>query len=153
VDEVQQLLLARIAGDADPAAAPTLPDLLEQALGDDPMAAPLAAAMRKRQAAAVDPLEDLNEPTETQDPEVADVLRRLYAEVESLRARTATLADALGACKTCWGEDASCPACRGRGRAGGRSPEPNLFESTIAPAIRRRRFDLTRAEATRAEFV
>jgi hypothetical protein len=133
VDDMQQMLLARIAGDSEQGAMPSLPDLLEQALGDNPVAAPLAAALRRRQEAAAVQVDEWDED---------DVLRRLYAEVESLRARAAVLADALGACKLCWGEDITCPACRGRGYPGGRSPRGDLFESFIAPAIRRRERDM-----------
>ena len=140
---MQQMLLARIAGDSDPGAAPSLPDLLEQALGDNPMAAPLAAALRRRQEAAATQVEEWDEDDNTEDPAVADVLRRLYAEVESLRARTADLADALGACTLCWGDDIACPACHGRGRPGGRSPRGDLFESIVGPAIRRRQRDIS----------
>jgi hypothetical protein len=140
---MQQMLLARIAGDSDPDATPSLPDLLEQALSDNPMAAPLAAALRRRQEAAATQVEESDEDDNTEDPEVVDLLRRLYAEVESLRARTAVLADALGACTLCWGEDIACPACRGRGRPGGRSPRGDLFESIVGPAVRRRQRDMS----------
>ncbi len=140
MDGMQQMLLARIAGDSDPGATPSFPDLIEQALGDNPIAAPLAAALRRRQEASETQLEEWDQDN-TEDPEVADVLRRLYAEVESLRARTAVLADALGACKLCWGDDIACPACRGRGHPGGRSPRGDLFESMVGPAMRRRQRD------------
>jgi hypothetical protein len=140
IGPLQQMLLAQLAGDADDAAGPSMPDLVEQALGDNPFAGPLAAAIRRRQQLSEEKAD--NEPDETtQESPVADVLRRLYAELEALRARMDLLADALGACPRCWGEDLSCPRCWGRGSPGGRSPEPGAFESFVAPAIRRRRFD------------
>jgi hypothetical protein len=152
VDGMQQMLLARIAGESDPAATPSFPDLLEQALGDNPMAAPLAAALRRRQEVAATQVEEWEEDDNTEDPAVADVLRRLYAEVESLRARIAVLADALGACKLCWGDDIACPACRGRGHPGGRSPRGDLFESIVAPAMRRRQRDMSHSKTSATDL-
>jgi hypothetical protein len=142
LSQLQQVLLSQLAGDADGVAGPSMPDLLEQALGDNPLAAPLAAAMRKRQQLSEAEVYDEAEETE-EDSTAADVLRRLYEEVEVLRARNDQLAHALGACPRCWGEDVSCPRCQGRGHPGGRLPDAGLFVSFVAPAIRRRRFDRT----------
>lgn len=136
MDDLQQLLLAQIAGDAG-APALSLPELVEQSMADDPIAAPLAAALRRRQAAEA--AETDPTPAPPADPAVADVLERLYAELEELRLRTRTLADALGACARCWGEDPDCPVCRGRGHPGGRAPDPELFDYWVAPVARRRR--------------
>ena len=141
INPLQQMLLARLSGDADQTGGTSMPDLVEQALGDNPLAVPLAAAMRKRQEQRTAGLDEAAEEN-TEDPVVADVLRRLYDEVEELRARAVLLADATGACPRCWGEDVSCSRCRGRGRPGGRSPNPSLFESFVVPAVRRRRFDV-----------
>jgi hypothetical protein len=139
MDELQRALLAQLGGGGDATAMPSLPDLVERSLGDDPMAAALVDALRRRQAAeAVAEPED-EEPSALADPEVADLLERLYAELEALRARTAALADALGACPRCFGDDLVCPVCRGRGRPGGREPHPRRFDEMIVPAVRRRR--------------
>lgn len=59
------------------------------------------------------------------------------AELRDLRQVNDTLADALGACRICWGGDPACAACRGRGRAGSARPDPKLFEELVAPAVRR----------------
>jgi hypothetical protein len=135
MDELQQVLLEQIAGDGGGAATLSLPDILEQSMGDDPVAGPLVAALRRREAAqSAAPPEP--EPYAV-DPVVNDVLERLYAELEELRARVATLADALGACRRCWGEDPYCAVCRGRGRPGGRASDPLLFDVWVAPAVRR----------------
>src|SRR5262249_639991 len=53
------------------------------------------------------------------------------------RARNTVLADALGACPRCWGEDVRCVRCRGRGRPGGRRPDRLLFTEIVEPAIQR----------------
>jgi hypothetical protein len=127
MDELTRLLLAQIAGE-DQAIATSLPELVEQSLGDDPLAAPLAAALRMREANAPD------EPESSTDPETADLLERMYAELEALRERTRMLADALGACPRCFGEDELCPVCRGRGRPGGRAPDEALFAELVRPA-------------------
>jgi hypothetical protein len=46
------------------------------------------------------------------------------------------LAAALGACE-CWGLQADCDLCRGRGSAGWIEPEPELFDEFVRPAIER----------------
>jgi hypothetical protein len=110
--------------------------MVEQWLGDDPLAAPLAAALRQREA-NTNATDDAFEGAAT-DPDAADLLERLYAEVENLRARSRRLADALGACPRCWGEDELCPICHGRGHPGGRPPDGELFAEVVEPAWRRR---------------
>jgi hypothetical protein len=126
MDEVTQLLLSRLTG-GEQATGLSLPDVVEQSLGDDPLAGPLATLLRQR--AEQDDGDD-----DVDDEEVADVLERLYAEVETLRERMRTLADALGACPRCFGEDQLCPVCHGRGRPGGRQPDTALFTELVEPA-------------------
>jgi hypothetical protein len=46
------------------------------------------------------------------------------------------LAAALGACK-CWGLQASCQLCDGKGSAGWAQPDPELFDEFVRPAIAR----------------
>ncbi|QIS14224.1 hypothetical protein [Nocardia arthritidis] len=159
-DELQRILLARLSGDADAGAGLNLPELVQQAVGDDPVAAQVISALRQRQAMEQ---AQLSEPqvVEQSDPVVADVLERLYDEVEVLRRRNRALADALGACPRCWGDAADCPRCRGRGRPGGRFPDPTLFAEFIEPAVRRRfpraisdrpRIDTTTAQSSPKPF-
>jgi hypothetical protein len=131
MDEIAQLLISQLAGGADQPSS--LADVVEQSLGEDPLAGPLATLLRKREASS-----DANpELDESSDPEIADLLESLYAEVESLRERVTLLADALGACPRCFGEDDSCPVCHGRGRPGGRQPDASLFLGLVEPARRR----------------
>jgi len=58
------------------------------------------------------------------------------AEVKELRSRCDDLASALGACPLCWGNDAECRACRGRGEPGYSVPDKKLFVKLVLPAIR-----------------
>jgi hypothetical protein len=133
-DALQQLLLARLAGEGDDGLP--LSDLLEQQLGDNPQLGPVLAAMRRREEVARQ--EEAAGPAGEAGPLAADVLARLYAEIEQLRLRNRTAAAALGACPRCWGEEHDCPICRGRGRPGGRAPDPVLYYELVAPAVRRR---------------
>jgi hypothetical protein len=59
--------------------------------------------------------------------------RRLYEAHQSVTARLADLAAALGACGICWGEDEFCPSCRGRGRPGMVRPDPELRARLLGP--------------------
>jgi hypothetical protein len=65
------------------------------------------------------------------------VARSMYAELERLRERNDTLASALGACYLCWGEDAICEVCGGRGTPGSLPPEDETFSTLVVPAVRR----------------
>jgi hypothetical protein len=135
MDEITELMLSRIAGGGDAGGELSIADVVERSLGEDPIAEPLAAALRQRQAALAAAGAEPEE--EEPDPQVADVLTRLYAEVEQLRERNRVLADALGACPRCFGEDQICPVCRGRGKPGGRAPDPSLISELVEPALRR----------------
>jgi len=59
----------------------------------------------------------------------------MFAELTVLRDRTDRLAAALGACCLCWGEDAGCRVCRGRGRPGFAIPDELQFEELVLPAV------------------
>ncbi len=50
--------------------------------------------------------------------------------------RNVLLSAALGACD-CWGEDAGCAVCGGKGAAGWVPPDPELYAEYVTPAIRR----------------
>ena len=127
MDDLTQLLLTQLAG--EDGGALSLADVVQQSLGDDPGAAPVLAALRAREAR-------LAEEAAEQDAREGEALPA-DPEVAELRERTATLAAALGACRRCFGEDELCPVCRGRGRPGGRSPDPVLFAELVEPAVAR----------------
>jgi hypothetical protein len=59
----------------------------------------------------------------------------LFSEVQLFRDRTDKLAAALGACCLCWGEDANCRFCRGRGAPGFAHPDETMFEYYVVPAV------------------
>lgn len=62
----------------------------------------------------------------------------LEKERTELAAAEAEMAQALGACIQCWGENPYCPACQGQGVPGSQNPDPLLFEQLVLPALRRR---------------
>ena len=71
-------------------------------------------------------------------------LRGLYREAAMLDtelARTerllATVAEALGACTGCLGEDEGCELCGGGGAPGSEAPDPDGFAKFVAPAVQR----------------
>lgn len=53
---------------------------------------------------------------------------------DTTSARNLALASALGACD-CWGEDARCPVCHGKGRPGWTLPEKPFFDYYVRPAM------------------
>jgi hypothetical protein len=131
VDDLTRMLLAQLSGASADSISPA--DIVERSLGDDPIAEQVVAALRQRESQVVEEPQD--------DGEVADVLERLYDELELLRRRSGLLADALGACQRCFGEDDYCPTCHGRGRPGGRRPDPSLFADFVLPAVDRARHE------------
>lgn len=64
-------------------------------------------------------------------------LKDIYAELEELRERNDLLAEALGACHLCWGEDIDCEICRGEGYPGFFKPDANMFRQYVTPATQR----------------
>jgi hypothetical protein len=61
----------------------------------------------------------------------------LERELQEHRERNDAIADALGACPECWGDDRLCPTCSGRGRPGSATPSRQAFERYLAPLLRR----------------
>ncbi|MGW5192749.1 hypothetical protein ACWEOO_26130 [Kribbella sp. NPDC004138] len=60
----------------------------------------------------------------------------ITAALNALRDQLARVAGALGACPACFGDDAGCQWCRGRGRPGFMPPEPESFAEIVLPAVR-----------------
>lgn len=50
-----------------------------------------------------------------------------------------TLSAALGSCENCWGEDAECDQCGGRGSPGWRPSNPRLFQLYVQPCLDKRK--------------
>ena len=69
--------------------------------------------------------------------ELRDTVNKVYAELESLRARNDALAAGLGACYLCFGSDPACQVCGGRGVPGSRPPEPAAYRMYVLPAVQR----------------
>ena len=87
-------------------------------------------------AAEAEPLRYRGQPALVDDNrELRARLVALTDEVRSLRDREELLADALGACCMCWGEDPQCRACRGRGSPGYAKPDEELFNELVFPAM------------------
>lgn len=68
--------------------------------------------------------------------ELRERVTMLTRDAQALGQRLGQLAEALGACGLCWGEDPECRACRGRGRPGYALPDESLFEELVLPAVR-----------------
>ena len=68
---------------------------------------------------------------------VRRIVRQMYSELDELQERNDVLSAALGACPICLGENPTCPACQGKGLPGFKDPDPELFNTLVAPAVRR----------------
>jgi hypothetical protein len=148
VADPQAVVQALIAARTSAGGKAALQSLLAQAAEADPATAAVVQLLAQRDAS---PLERESEPdddatvarreaVERRRTAVARVRGQLEAlgdRMAALEARDARFAHALGACPTCWGEEANCPVCNGAGRAGWRRPDQPLFEALIQPALRR----------------
>lgn len=128
---------------ADPLAA--LKAQLAAQAGDNPALAMLLQFMQQRPApAAAAPCDEEPDARSAREERLQadlDLLVRGHAqqaaELDRLRQRNDALAAALGACHLCFGEDAWCPRCGGRGRPASRRPDPAAFERYVRPLLRR----------------
>jgi len=65
--------------------------------------------------------------------------KRIKNEYKILMERNDILASALGACLDCWGEDADCEMCYGKGVPGAYVPDRDAFVEFVLPSLRRLR--------------
>jgi len=136
-----------------------LEDIIRE-LGDEHPAARLIAANLGLDTSLIEPSVDVSpqhehrpvidtaayvkEPDDPHDrsiaPQALQELRTqveaLMTEVQRLRAHNERLAWALGACPLCWGDDAGCASCGGRGRPGFSMPDRQTFMTHVLPAAR-----------------
>lgn len=139
--QVYQQLLGSLGG-AGTAQPPTTEALIEQLGESNPQLKLLAQYMAQRQSAAAedaderdDELPDRRAGEQAAAQRLRRIARRMYAELEELRQRNDALAEALGACYLCWGEDSACEACNGNGQPGSAPPDKALFAQYVAPAL------------------
>ena len=111
-------MIATMTGRPDDPRVQGFVQLLASALGDDDAESKAARRARRRRAAM---------------QRIAQVQRM----IESMTARNTFVAGALGACE-CWGTDAGCERCGGRGTPGAYDPEPAAFELIVLPLLRER---------------
>lgn len=71
--------------------------------------------------------------------ELREQIEKLFAELEMLRERNDALAQALGSCALCWGDDVECPICGGAGQPGFTAPDRRMFAELLGPVVSRLR--------------
>jgi hypothetical protein len=120
--------------------APSLDGLLAGLVQNNPSLAwlPQLMAMRQQreldQAPAPSEIDELRAALRQWQLRAEKMYRRaraLEAELAETQDRLSDIAAALGACGLCWGEDETCPSCRGRGKPGhfiARPSAPRLAE-------------------------
>jgi len=150
------------------AAMANLKDKITQLAQSNPRLAPLAQQLQERLAAGSRPVEDVpeqaGEESAEPEPEILDPVstpegdagrlksyaKSMYSELKIMRARNRRLAEALGACHLCWGEDHCCEYCAGDGGIGAFLINPNLFTEVVGPAMEqvRQRPRLAKSQTT-----
>lgn len=137
--------LAAMAGGADPS------QIMQQMIADrgatDPRMAMVAQLLAGQQAVTASPDDALVDEMAALAGRLAEAEatieamkrdgRRLFQAHQACRERLADLAAALGACGLCWGEQSTCPSCRGRGRPGMVRPDMELRAQLLGPLRRK----------------
>lgn len=147
-DAILQMIMARTPGMPPVNLADTLTMLAQQ----DPRMGPLLQQFQARLAASESAAPPVPEDDDTGiplEPEIVEPKREvsreqklrklaklMLTELQTLRARNEKLADALGACHLCWGQDEDCVYCSGQGRVGAYLIDAKVFEDVIGPACR-----------------
>jgi hypothetical protein len=117
----------------------TQDELLARIYSDRPDLRVLLSALRPTPATASQ---------REQDAGRADArLDRMKAAYGRLYDRASELADALGACVRCWGEDPACPRCAGVGSPGTFVPDQTAFRRYVLPALAAERAARVRTRA------
>lgn len=131
-------LRAQLAGQAqDNPGIALLMQWLDQRGQTPPAAAAEDAAAPGADAAAAAPAPAMDEAIRTDLQTLLAHSSAQAAELEALRQRNDALAAALGACHLCFGEDAWCPHCGGRGLPGSRRPDAVSFKRYLRPLLLR----------------
>jgi hypothetical protein len=154
MNDVNQLLLNMMMGArAGRDTRPLIQEMLDNSGDMDPMTRLLLTqtlADDRRDDADERPDDGLLDADDSEPSRRQHAIRRLRArfehmtrqiaelseELETLQRRNDDLAAALGACYLCWGEDPQCQVCAGQGRPGSVTPERELYNRWITPAVR-----------------
>lgn len=165
-------MLARMRDAPESTRNPVSADWIAQASHGNPMLSIVAkhlAESQKNRASAQrvievepeevhesDPMAGLETPVEATSGEAIAELREqvenMFAELKALRDRNDVLAAALGACCLCWGEDAHCRICRGRGSPGFSVPDETFFAEFVLPAIHTLRAQKAKGKPSAPKF-
>ena len=141
-EEVMQMMMA------GPGAS-NMSDHLAALAQSNPTMAPLVQRMQERMAAqereakTIEAVDDAVAEPVSCNPvrpsrdvvELKKIAKQMYAELEILRSRNDMLADALGGCHLCWGEDSSCPECTGDGMPGAFMIDKTKFQTVVGRAM------------------
>lgn len=112
-----------------------------------------------RRGAACDDVIDVEATRAAEPPGLDAVMRadlqalvqgseQMAADLAVLQQRNDALAAALGACHLCFGADAWCAHCGGRGLPGSRRPEVAAFKRYVRPVLQRLQRAATPAAAS-----
>ena len=128
------MLKTQLESQSNPKAAMML-RLLEQRRQQE--AAALERLQQEAETASDDAQAQSSAAMQADIENVQKAVDAMHAELETLRARSAALAAAIGACHVCFGDDLRCGTCGGLGAPGWRRPEPAAFRKYVLPAFAR----------------
>ncbi|HEY7208681.1 MAG TPA: hypothetical protein VH477_00295 [Bryobacteraceae bacterium] len=109
----------------------------------DPLVSALLASMMKPQDQQSEP-----ELSTAAFERWKQTVRRLRSQLAAAEQMLSDIANVFGACELCWGEDPSCPRCRGRGRPGNAIPIEADLLRWVEPALGRLGYEVSRRGAS-----
>ncbi len=160
MSSMNDVLMQMLAGGRAPGmSAANIPEMLATLAARNPQMAPIVQQLQERFAQqsagpAEVPMEEpeIMEPARTsrRQEELKRVAKRMFVELQAWRARSEMLAEALGACHLCWGEDEGCSYCSGEGCIGTYVIKAQVFEDVVGPAMQqvRQRPPLAKTQST-----
>jgi hypothetical protein len=123
-----------------PAMNPVLMEQLAARLAggsQDPLVGALVTSMMEGQGGEEDQDDERERREQTAVARMKASIRRLRADLRAANEMLRIISDVFGACELCWGEDPSCPRCRGKGQPGSAFPVREDVLRWVEPALNR----------------
>jgi hypothetical protein len=104
--------------------------LLQKVLVENPELAQYAELFKQQTSSS-----DTSDDTKKRLQKITSIAKQMKGDLDDALDRLDELAQALGACEECWGDNNRCPTCKGDGQPGFFKPDRELFNQFILPVL------------------
>jgi hypothetical protein len=152
--DLRSILMEMLAANVGGRPMPDLKAALIKQMGENSSELTLSSVLEKLVAQSSQRLSESGRSPGPEEgtPKMRWLLGAAREQLELLQARHDELASALGACILCWGEDAVCKECGGRGRPGWSKPDAVAFALWVEPAVKRMNSSSSASNGGRESF-